>query len=257
MIARILSLCALAGLGAAAQDVPRPRPLQPGVEFQSADVKALQSDHFANPGMLWVAKGERLWRERNNIGGPGCDSCHGDASRSMKGVAAGYPKFDASLGRVVDLGERIDACNRVQQRGLGLPPESEARLALTAYVAHQSRGMPIAVSVTGPAASTFQRGAALYHQRIGQMNLACAHCHDASWGKTLLNETVSQGHPDGWPAYRLEWQTLGSLQRRIRACFYGVRAAQPPFDSADLIALELYLAERAKGLPLSAPGVRR
>ena len=60
-----------------------------------------------------------------------------------------------------------------------------------------------------------------------------------------------------WPAYRLEWQTLGSLQRRLRACYYGVRAELPPFGSPDLVALELYLAKRAEGLPTSPPGVRR
>ena len=137
-------------------------------------------------------------------------------------------------------------------------PESDALLALTAYVAHQSRGMPIARGDRRPGAGDATSAArALYRQRIGQMNLACTHCHDASWGKTLLNETISQGHPDGWPAYRLEWQSLGSLQRRLRACFFGVRAEQPPFGVRDLVALELYLAARAKGLPLSVPGVRR
>jgi len=227
-----------------------------GVEYQSADVKALEADAFANPGMLWVAQGERLWNQAA-ASGPACASCHGDATKSMKGVAASYPKFDASLGRVVNLEGRIDACVRTNQKGSGLVPESPERLGLSAYVAYQSRGMPIVVNVEGPAQSTFDRGAALHKLRIGQMNLACTHCHDAHAGRTLLNETVSQGQPDGWPAYRLEWQSLASLQRRLRACFYGVRAEQPPYDSDDLIALELFLAHRAKGLNLSAPGVRR
>ena len=240
MIAEILLAAALIG----------------GVEFQSADVKALQADDFANPGMLWVARGERLWREPAGAG-PSCQSCHADAAKSMKGVAASYPKFDAELGRVVNLEGRINACNRTQQKGAGLAPESEALLALTAYVAHQSRGLPIGVKSDGPARETYDRGAALDRQRIGQMNLACTHCHDASWGKKLLNESISQGHPDGWPAYRHEWQTLGSLQRRLRACFFGVRAEQPPFGDPDLIALELYLAARARGLPITVPGVRR
>ena len=227
-----------------------------GVEYQSADVKALEADTFANPGMLWVAQGERLWNQAA-ASGPACASCHGDAAKSMKGVAASYPKFDAALGRVVNLEGRIDACVRTNQKGAGLVPESPERLGLSAYVAYQSRGMPIVVTIDGPARPTFDRGAALHKLRIGQMNLACTHCHDGHAGKTLLNETVSQGQPDGWPAYRLEWQSLASLQRRLRACFYGVRAEQPPFDSDDLIALELFLAHRAKGLSLSAPGVRR
>ena len=109
-----------------------------------------------------------------------------------------------------------------------------------------------------PAASaTYERGRALYYQRQGQLNIACTHCHDGSWGRTLLNERISQGHPVDWPSYRIEWQTLGSLQRRLRACYFGVRAEMPPFGSPDLLALELYLAARAKGLPMSVPGVRR
>ena len=80
---------------------------------------------------------------------------------------------------------------------------------------------------------------------------------DANWGRTLLAEKVSQGHPADWPAYRLEWQTLGSLQRRLRACYFGVRAALPAFGAPELVALELYLAQRARGLAVAAPGVRR
>ena len=89
------------------------------------------------------------------------------------------------------------------------------------------------------------------------MNLSCAQCHDENWGKRLLAETISQGHGNAFPAYRLEWQTLGSLQRRIRACYYGVRAEMPAPGARELTDLELYLAWRAQGLPLEVPGVRR
>jgi sulfur-oxidizing protein SoxA len=141
-----------------------------------------------------------------------------------------------------------------------MPPfaaESNELLALSAFVSHQSKGLPIKVNIDGPAQPTYERGKALYFQRIGQINLACTHCHDRNWGKTLLAEQISQGQPNGWPAYRLEWQSLASLQRRLRACFYGVRAEQPAFGSEDLIALELYLAKRGEGLKVEVPGVRR
>lgn len=117
--------------------------------------------------------------------------------------------------------------------------------------------MPVAVSIDGPAHAAWEAGRALYFQRIGQLDLACTQCHDASWGRTLLAEPISQGHPTGWPAYRLEWQRPGSLQRRLRACFNGVRAQMPAFGSPDLVALELYLGWRAAGLAMEAPGVRR
>jgi sulfur-oxidizing protein SoxA len=117
--------------------------------------------------------------------------------------------------------------------------------------------MPTAVSIDGPARASFERGRAFYTMRHGQMNLSCAQCHDQNWGKRLYAETISQGHGNAFPAYRLEWQTLGSLQRRIRACLFGIRAEMPRPGAPELTDLELYLAWRAQGLPLEAPGVRR
>jgi sulfur-oxidizing protein SoxA len=241
-------------LPALASDPPHPSPLRNGSEFQSADVRALQSDDFANPMALWVERGRTLWSEVRNA--RSCAACHGDAARSMKGVAARYPRYDPSLGRVVDLEQRIDACAEAMT-GTRLAHESDELLGLSAYVALQSRGMPLKVSIDGPARKTWEAGRDLYFARIGQLNLACTSCHDASWGKTLLAEAISQGHPTGWPAYRLEWQRPGSIERRLRACFFGVRAEMPDYGSPDLVALELYLAWRAEGLPMEAPGVRR
>jgi L-cysteine S-thiosulfotransferase len=251
ILAAVLVLVALAAQG------ERPQPIRSGIEFQSADVRALQADDFANPGLLWVARGETLWSARRGAAGNACASCHGDAARSMKGVSVSYPKFSQALGRVVSLDERINACVATQQKDAPLPWESEALLSLGAFVSRQSRGMPIAVAVDGPARDLLERGRALYFERQGQLHLACDQCHDRNWGRTLLAEPISQGHPADWPAYRLEWQSLGSLQRRLRACFFGVRAEQPAFGSLDLLALELYLADRARGLTASAPGVRR
>lgn len=254
---RLLALfaCGIA-CASAAQEARRPAPLRPGPEFQSADVRALQADDFANPGMLWVARGGELWRAPG-ANGRRCADCHGEDAASMKGVAARHPRHDPSLGRLTDLAGRIEACRRRHQGGPALARESPDALALEAFVAHQSRGMPVAVSTEGPARAAWEKGRELYFTRIGQLNLACTHCHDERWGRTLLAEPISQGHPTGWPAYRLEWQSVGSLQRRLRACFFGVRAAQPAYGSEDLLALEFYLADRAQGLAVEAPGVRR
>jgi sulfur-oxidizing protein SoxA len=248
---RLLAVVAAAGCAAAlAQSPERPQPPRGGIEFQSDSVRAMQADDFGNPGALWAARGENLW-------GEACRSCHREASESMKGVAAGFPKFDATLGRVVNLEQRIDAC---WSRDAGRAPlrwESQEMLGLTAYVAQQSRGVPLAARIDGPAAATYDRGRHLYFERQGQLNLACHQCHDRAWGRKILHETVSQGHPVDWPAYRLEWQSMGSLQRRLRACYDGVRAEKPAFGDADLVALELYLAKRADGLASMVPGVRR
>ncbi len=229
--------------------------LRSGLSFAGADVRSMQADDVANPGFLWVERGEKLWQQAVN--GPSCESCHGDAVMSMRGVAARYPAYDPASDAVMDLEARINACRVGRQGAKPFERESDELLAITAYVASQSRGMPFAVSIDGPARARFERGRALYTTRHGQMNLSCAQCHDRNWGKRLYAETLSQGHGNAFPAYRLEWQSLGSLQRRIRACFFGIRAEMPRAGAPELTDLELYLAWRAEGLSLEAPGVRR
>lgn len=255
-VSPVAALAIALGSAPAGAEPPRPVPLKPGPDFQSADVRALQSDDFANPGMLWVAKGRERFRAPG-ANGKRCADCHGEEGEALRGAATRYPRHDGALGRVTDLAGRIDACDRAYRGGQGLARESAALLELETFVANRSRGMALAVSAEGAARDTWEKGRDLYFTRIGQLNLACTHCHDARWGRTLLAESISQGHPTGWPAYRLEWQALGSLHRRLRACFFGVRAEQPAAGSEDLVALEIYLATRAKGLAVEAPGVRR
>jgi L-cysteine S-thiosulfotransferase len=252
----LIGLLALAAGAASAQERALPLAmLRSGITFAGPDVRALQADQAANPGMLWVQRGEELWAAATP--GGSCASCHREAAISMRGVATRYPVADPKNGEVVDLEARINICRTQRQRASPWPREADDLLALTAYVAYQSRGMPLAVSIDGRARPSFERGEALFHAKHGQMNLACAQCHDENWGKRLLAETISQGHGTAFPAYRLEWQGLGSLQRRIRACYFGIRAEMPPPGARELTDLELYLAWRAQGLPIEAPGVRR
>ncbi|MFN7087900.1 MAG: sulfur oxidation c-type cytochrome SoxA [Burkholderiales bacterium] len=217
----------------------------------------MQTDDFANPGMLWVARGEKLWREAAGAGGRSCAGCHGDAADSMKGVAVRYPRIDPATAQLVNLEGRINLCRSREQRAEPLRYESEELLALTAYLAHQSRGMPFEVGIDWQNRRNFERGRDFYYRRMGQMNLSCAHCHERNWGRRLLSDTISQGHGNAYPVYRLEWQGVGSLHRRLRSCLYGVRAEPLPAGSPELLDLELFLAWRAQGLPLEAPGVRR
>jgi len=231
-------------------------PPRSGIEFAGADVRALQADDFANPGMLWVARGEKLWSTPAGRSAQSCASCHRDAATGMKGVAARYPRVDAATSKVVNLEGRINRCRSERQQADPLRYESEELLSLTAYVAHQSRGLPLQPAVKEDQAA-LQRGREIFHRRQGQMNLACTHCHVQNAGRKLLADTISEGHGNAYPVYRLEWQSVGSLQRRLRACYFGVRAEQPAFGADELLDLELYLARRAASLKVETPGVRR
>lgn len=231
--------------------------LKSGLAFSSAELREQQADAILNPGMLAVDQGSRAWRQAPASGQPSCLSCHGDAAQSMRGLAARLPKPSADGKRLENLHTLVNRCRAERQRQPALEYESPPLLGLVSYLAHQSRGLPIKVDVQGAAQPFFEHGQRLYTQRIGQMNLACSHCHDQNWGRRLLNEPISQGHGNAYPIYRLEWQAMGSLHRRFRSCQFGVRAQLQPQGNDDFMALELYLAWRAEGLKVETPGVRR
>jgi sulfur-oxidizing protein SoxA len=129
-------------------------------------------------------------------------------------------------------------------------------LALSTLIAYQSRGLPIAASTDRAIEPDYKKGQSLYFQRMGQLNLSCAQCHDDRAGLKLAGSTIPQAHPTAYPIYRIEWQGVGSLQRRLRNCASGVRAEQYTYGSPELIALELYLMRRANGMQIESPGVR-
>ncbi len=227
-----------------------------GAAFMSADSVAMQNDDTTNPGMLSVLDGETIWNARTGAAGRSCADCHGDARASMRGVAARYPAFDETLGRAVDLEQRVNLCRVQHQQATPLAYESRDLLALAALIGRQSRGMPIASGTDPRLQGTVTTGKALFMRRQGQLNLSCSNCHDDNWDRHLAGAAMTQGHPTGYPLYRLEWQSVGSLQRRLRNCMIGTRAQPYDNDAPEMIALELYLMVRARGMAVETPGVR-
>jgi sulfur-oxidizing protein SoxA len=227
-----------------------------GYAFMAPDTRAIQDDASANPGMLFVLDGQTLWNRKIGTAGKACADCHGDAAETMKGVAARYPAFDKALGRPVNLAQRINLCRADHQQASPLAYESHDLLALEAFVARQSQGIAISAGDDPQLAPFLARGHELFLQRQGQLNLSCANCHDDNWDKKLAGSAITQGHPTGYPLYRLEWQTLGSLERRLRSCISGIRAQPYDYGAPELVALELYLMSRARGMPTETPAVR-
>jgi L-cysteine S-thiosulfotransferase len=225
-------------------------------EDMSRDNKAMQDDDTSNPGMLAVLDGEALWSAKAGASGKSCADCHGDAKTGMKGVAARYPAFDAASGRPVNLEQRINLSRQQDQKAPPFAYESKEMLALTAYVALQSRGEPVAAHDDPRLKPFIDKGRAAFNQRQGQLNLSCGQCHDDNWGKHLAGNTVPQAHPTGYPSYRLEWQSLGSLQRRLRNCMIGMRAEPYAYGAPEYVDMELFLMWRARGMKIETPAVR-
>ena len=272
------ALLALPWLAPAASWPDNPR--LSGNAFLPEGLLSLQNDAANGPIALWLDKGHSLWNEgapqsplqtagkanpeqggrseKDNSPGS-CASCHGSVA-SMKHVATQYPKLSARGDVLLSLEDQIVRCRQRVGHANARMEDSEV-LALSAVLHQEAAGQPYQLkpepAQTALWQSHLQRGAALFTQRLGRMNLACTHCHDHKIGRQILSDVVSPANPTGFPIYRMSWQRLGSLDRRLRACYSGVQAVIPPAGAPELRDLELFLKVRAGDLALDGPSIRR
>lgn len=247
LLAPALLALVLAASATAAEQKPRS-----GLDFATPGLRQMQEDDIANPGMLWVAEGEQLWTRAEGRAGKSCADCHG-AIGSM--ADAGFPRRDRrDPARLINLELQVERCRAER---MGAPPfgyESQGLLALTAAIRHQARGRPAAIAYD---AEAIEAGEREYRRRRGQLDLACSQCHVERVGKRLRDETLSQGQSNGFPAYRVRWQAVGSLHRRFQACNNAVGAEPSAPGAQDYIQLEWFLAWRGRDLPVETPAVRQ
>ena len=194
------------------------------------------------------------------------------ASKRLREALGQNDLSDAARAEVfVRLGEALvregksaEALAVLDQGALAATPEAPFWKAqalagvgqLEAAVAHASRGLPMRPPDDARLEPWRARGEALWQQRLGQLDLSCAQCHDDRAGGRLGGAVIPPGNAAGYPTYRLEWQGLGTLQRRLRNCMTGVRAEPWAAGSDEMRSLEVYLAWRDRGLPVEAPAVR-
>ncbi len=226
-----------------------------GFDFMQPATQALQKDDTQNPAMLWVKDGHAVWTQRDGAAQKSCAECHGNIT-GMRSVATRFPQYSAGAKRVVTLGQQINQCRTTQQAASAWSAENATLLGVETAIAMESRGQAVTPPSQPQLIEAQKRGEALFNKRIGQVDLSCRDCHDALAGKRLGGNAIPQAHPTGYPIYRLEWQAVGSLQRRLRGCMTAVRAEPYGYGATELVDLEAYLAKRASGMKLEAPGVR-
>jgi len=227
-----------------------------GYWFRTKETQAIQDDDFNNPGFFAIEQGEQLWSKPDGAAGKSCASCHQDAAKSMKGVGAAMPKWNEKLKKPVNLEQQINICRSERMEAAPWKFRTAELTAMTTYVRFQSRGMPVNPRVDGPMTPWFEKGKQLYYMRHGQLDLACATCHERNHGKNLRADFLSQGQSNGFPVYRLRDQRLVPLHERMEGCIFDVRGIPYPPLSDEAVALELYVAWRGTGLPVETPAVR-
>ena len=229
-----------------------------GWHYRTPETRALEADSFQNPGMLYVERGEEIWNTVEGEAGKSCASCHGDASETMAGVAAAYPKWDADAKRPINMELQINKCRENNMKAEPYKFDAAEQKALTTFVKHQSLGNPVQVDLSqGDLQSWWDKGKDIYYTRTGQLNLSCASCHEENNGRYIRADHLSQGNVNGFPTYRLKQANMVSLHNRFRGCIRDTRAEYPAAFSDDLMALEVYVTWRGSGLSVETPAVRQ
>lgn len=227
-----------------------------GWRFRTDETQALQMDDFDNPGFVYVDQALDAWDTPEGTENKSCADCHGAADEGMIGVRAGMPKFNEAAGEVWSLENYINACRTERMGAEALKWDSEPLNAMTALIGLQSRGMPVAVNIDGPAREWWEKGKEIYYTRYGQLELACANCHEENAGNMIRADHLSQGHVNGFPTYRLKNSRLISIHERFYGCIRDTRGHTFDRGSAEFRALELYVAWRGTGLSVETPSVR-
>ena len=226
--------------------------------FRTPETRAMEADSFQNPAMLYVERGAEVWNTVEGAAGKSCASCHGDAAESMKDIGAHYPKWNAAAGKPYNLELQIDACRKNNMQAEPYKFDAADQKALVTYIKHQSLGTPVSIDLSqGDMKKWWERGKEEYYTRTGQLNLACASCHEANAGKYIRADHLSQGNVNGFPTYRLKQSHMISLHNRFRGCIRDTRAEQPKAFSDELMALEVYVTWRGTGLSVETPAVRQ
>lgn len=227
-----------------------------GFEFLTPETQEMQLDDFSNPGMVSVEEGMVLFSAPGS-NGKSCADCHGENGDKLdpKRIAK-YPVYNESLKTAVTLQGQINLC---WDDNLENPPaiyDSHESVALETLVRYLARGEVVNVDISGGLRKHYEAGRELFNMRVGQLDMACVHCHDQFKGKYLRAQKLNQGHSNGFPEYRLGTGQITSFQRRIAECFVSFRAQPFDFGSEELINLEVYVHARGNGLKIETPAVR-
>lgn len=241
-------------------------------ELKTNYIKGLKKDQFAN-GTYAYAKAQRE-QYLEIIDMPPYDD-NIDAGEELyndtKGLkqcfpepieaAVNYPKFDDKKGEVITLSVAINDC--LKQNGQKPWKMTKGKMAdLEAYFASSARDEEKVINVkiqSKAAQEAYEAGKKYYYSQRGYLKLSCATCHVQGAGQKVRSEYMSSllGHTTHFPVYRLKWEGLGTLERRVKGCIKDEGQKPPKLDSNDMKNLIYFISYMSNGMKIDGPDVRK
>jgi len=247
-------------------------------EASVADYRAALADKDANPGMLIIDKGERLFHEKRGPKNVSLEKCDfGLGPGKIKGAYAQLPRYFKDTQKVQDLESRLLTCMTTLQGfkedELKAKLYADQRLnedntdmeAIAAYVSFQSDGMKINPPLKHAAEKeAVKLGEAMFWRRHGPMDFSCATCHTEDGKRIRLQGLVNVFKPTDiqatmstWPTYRVSHGAVRNMQHRIWDCHWQMRTPDIDYGSPATVALISFLTHQAKGGTYDLPGMKR
>ncbi|MDH4944467.1 sulfur oxidation c-type cytochrome SoxA [Sulfurimonas sp. C5] len=237
-----------------------------GEQFAMSDKdRALYAELLeANPADINVETGSGLVEE--NCGGDaGLAKFLGVSEDNLPKYIAGFPRYIKKLDMVAGLGQVMQAI----MHDNGHKPfalKSKEMFDMIAYAKSLANDEAINIDVNAnpQMKAAYALGKEVFETKRGGRGLACLSCHSQDViGTVLRTQPLPElGHPGNaaaatWPAYRMTKSSLRTLQRRFQGCMQNALLAVIPLGSPEMVALEVYITDKAKGAKVAIPGLKR
>jgi sulfur-oxidizing protein SoxA len=214
-------------------------------------------DPTENPGMFSVDEGKALFAKVGATG-KSCASCHETPEKAFKTWAAGMPKWEPRMKKVMVVEEFV-ARHAKATTGADLLMETQPNIDMAVYLRFLANGTPVKVDVTSKdGKAALERGKLLTTKKVGQQNFTCNDCHETGASRWVRGQYLAayKGAFTHFPTFRTSQGAVWDMPRRLQWCNVAVRANELAPDAPEYGEITLFLAAQNEGLPLSVPGIR-
>ncbi len=216
-----------------------------------------------NPADIMVADGEEML---DDMGGDEAFAKYlGVSEDDLPAYIAGFPRYIKKFDMVVGLDQVMQAM--MYDRGeKPFKLKSKKMFSLLAYVKSIANGEKINIDINAnpQMKAAYALGEKTFMTKRGGRGLACNSCHSSDVvGRVLRTQPLPDLGAKGaksaatWPAYRMTKSSLRTMQRRFQGCMKNALLAVIPIGSKEMVSLEVYLTQKAKGSEISIPGLKR
>ena len=216
-----------------------------------------------NPADIMVENGAELLEYMG--GDAGLAKYLGVTEKELPKFIAGFPRYIKKFDMVVG----IDQVLQAMMSDGGHKPlklKSGNMFDMLAYVKSIANDEKINIDVNANKhmKEAYVLGKKTFETKRGGRGLACLSCHSADIiGGVLRTQPLPDLSSKGvavaatWPAYRMTKSSLRTLQRRFQGCMKNALLKVIPIGSKEMVAMEVYLTDRAKGTKIAIPGLKR